>query len=74
MKGKLIKSELGWIVSTTDIMEGGYSCANTFPLHPDDVRQINLDSLVFDNIEGRIASYPDVEYDIIDNYAKLKPQ
>ena len=73
MKGKLIKSELGWIVATTDIMEGGYSCANTFPLHPDDVDQIAKDSLIFDNIEGRIASYPDVEFELI-GYAKIKNQ
>jgi hypothetical protein len=86
MKGKLMKSELGWVVVTTEQSGKTYSWVSTFALHPDDVKQINLDSLVFDNIEGRIESYPDVEFELIDiwengqvgingvTYAKLKSQ
>lgn len=32
------------------------------PLHPDDKKQIEQDSLVFDNIEARIAANPEVEF------------
>ncbi len=55
------------------------------PLHPDDVEQIRLDSIVFDNIEARIGSYPYVEFHFheiweevdgetgVTKYAKLGP-
>ena len=42
------------------------------PLHPDDVAQINEWAKVFDNIEGRIASSPEVEFNITEcKHAKL---
>lgn len=59
MKGTLRKTELGWQVE--------YQVINSFrflPLNPYDVNQIEEDSKRFDNIEARIAAYPDVEFRI----------
>ena len=79
MKGQLYKKKQpeGWYVAY-DI--DGFTKAE-LPLHPDDIKQINADAQVFDNIEARIAAYPDVEFDwcvIVDHdsgkgieYAKL---
>lgn len=55
MKGKLHKSDSGWVVSFFD---------KTLPLHPFDVQMIEDQSIVFDNIEARIAAYPDVDFEI----------
>ena len=62
MLGVLTKTNNNWVVNhsyslTKDDWE-------TLPLHPDDVKQINRDAQVFDNIEARIAAYPDVEFEI----------
>jgi hypothetical protein len=37
-----------------------------YPLHPADAAEIEADSKRFDNIEARIAAYPDVEFTIED--------
>jgi hypothetical protein len=86
MKGILYKTDNGWEVShaTYDITKQKWT-AGKLPLHPDDVKQIKEDSLIFDNIEARIDAYPDVEFETVnmgfgpdDNvliYAKLiKPE
>jgi hypothetical protein len=74
MKGTLHKTEQGWIVE--------YAKHSELPLHPDDVKQIEEDAKVFDNIEARIAAYPDVKFEIVNvweggmypyRYAKLIP-
>jgi hypothetical protein len=69
MKGKITKSDEGWIVRY-DAFQDDHSYPfpgwNFIPLHPDDVKQINRDGQVFDNIEARIAAYPDVEFEIVD--------
>jgi hypothetical protein len=79
MKGTLTKTEQGWMVNSF------YEIPSALPLHPDDVKQINTDAQVFDNIEARIAAYPEVDfkfYEIweevdgetkITKYAKLIP-
>jgi hypothetical protein len=68
MKGKLIKIEERWMVGTVCYAD---LWSNYIPLHPDDVKQIERDSQVFDNIEARIAAYPNVEFDIVsDTYEK----
>lgn len=64
MKGKIIKTDQGWIVE--------YAKHAELPLHPDDVKQINKDAQVFDNIEARIAAYPDVEFEIVDYSQKCR--
>jgi hypothetical protein len=38
--------------------------AGKLPLHPDDVKEIEQDAKIFDNIEARIAAYPDVEFEV----------
>ena len=76
MKGTLHKSTTGWIVKYQT--EGpmtwykGNPESLTFvprelPLHPDDVKQITEDSLIFDNIEARIAAYPSVDFEIVES-------
>ena len=69
MRGKLTKTEQGWIVKY--MVE---SWEEKIPLHPEDVRKINEDAKVFDNIEARISAYPDVDFYIWEQstkYAKL---
>ena len=76
MKGKLIKIEERWMVGTVCYAD---MWSNYIPLHPDDVKQINRDAQLFDNIEARIATYPNVEFEILieeetsEYYAKLIP-
>jgi hypothetical protein len=68
MKGELIKTEQGWMVlrcvgdGVAEVWE------ERIPLHPEDVKQINRDAQVFDNIEARIAAYPEVEFEIVKEY------
>jgi len=66
MKGTLHKTEEGWQVShaTYDSILEKWT-AGKYPLHPYDVHQIEADSERFDNIEARIAHYPDVEFKIV---------
>ena len=83
MKGKITKIDEGWVVRY-DVFQDDYSYPfpgwNFISLHPDDVKEINIDSQVFDNIEARIAAYPDVEFEVVEEppyklYAKLiKPE
>lgn len=66
MKGILKKTEQGWFVIYDQILGEGIvkRNQNALPLHPLDVKQIDEDSKVFDNIEARIKAYPDVEFEI----------
>lgn len=61
MQGKLIKQENKWFVKYFEDWIG----FNLYELHPDDVKQIEEDSYMFDNIEARIAAYPEVEFELI---------
>lgn len=76
MKGKLVKKNETWVVKymsqkffvTNKKTLGGYKKIwkeNELPLHPDDVKQINEDALIFDDIVARINAYPDIEFDFI---------
>lgn len=62
MKGKMVKQENRWYVMR--IEEGDWE--TYYPLSPHDVNQIEEDSKRFDNIEARIAAYPDVNFRIED--------
>ena len=63
MKGLIEKVDATWVIKSGD---------KVYPLHKIDVDQIKADSLVFDDIEGRIACYPNVEFELTDGgYAKL---
>lgn len=78
MIGKLRKSDSGWVVDYLINSENPNAIFTfkSIPLHPDNVKQIEEDSKVFDNIEARIAAYPEVEFEIIDGYALInqKPE
>jgi len=65
MEGKIIKTEQGWMVSRCVGDGVAEVWEESIPLHPDDVKQINRDAQVFDNIEARIAAYPEVEFEIV---------
>ena len=63
MLGVLTKTNDNWVVNHSySITKDDWE---TLPLHPDDVKQINRDAQVFDNIEARIAAYPEVEFEIV---------
>jgi hypothetical protein len=68
LKGKLTKIESEWMVRY-DVHQKDYDyplpAYNFLQLHPDDVKQINEDAKVFDNIEARIAAYPEVCFEIV---------
>jgi hypothetical protein len=66
MKGKLIKDDEGWWVQhKAKGLDGNQEYIAESMLHPDDVKQIEEDAKVFDNIEARIAAYPDVEFEMV---------
>ena len=71
MLGVLTKTNDNWVVNHS------YSVAKddweTLPLHPEDVKQINRDAQVFDNIEARIAAYPEVEFDRVSGFDNNGP-
>ncbi len=85
MKGKLTKHLEEWGVLWDCAIPSYAPSRQWTPLHPDDVKQIEQDSLVFDNIDARIATYPDVEFHFyelweqvddeteVTKYAKLGP-
>ncbi len=58
MKGTLCKTHRGWEVHCLDEKDE----MKYYPLHPKHVREIQRDSLVFDNIEARINAYNSVEF------------
>ena len=66
MKGKLIKQENNWCVQykmDSDIIatDGGL-----IPLSLDDVNEINAWEQIFDNLEARIATNQDVDFELED--------
>lgn len=63
MKGKLVKEASGWVIHSMDSFNANW---DIYPLHPDSVKEIEEDSLIFDNIEARIAAYPEIEFEIIE--------
>ncbi len=66
MKGKLIYDQDGWWVQhKARGLDGNLEYIAESMLHPDDVKQIEKDSQMFDNIEARIAAYPDVEFEMV---------
>ena len=65
MKGILKNTTAGWFVWYNVMRDEITSGYDSLPLHPYDVKQIEQDALVFDNIEARIAAYPDVEFEIV---------
>jgi hypothetical protein len=71
IKGTLKKTKAGWFVLhqvMRDELTSGY---DSIPLHPEDVEKFSLLSQMFDNFEARVKKDPEVEFEIIDNTAKL---
>ena len=66
MKGVLRKIDNKWMVQyighPIDVLDGNDSLVKYLQLHPDDVKQIEKDALVFDDIESRIRAYPNVDF------------
>lgn len=69
MQGQL-KKEKDWIVEIEK---------KDYPLHPENVKQLNYLMLVFDNLEARIEKLPEGEFELVEDpetkitFAKLKP-
>ena len=67
MKGTLYKNKSTgeWIVRTLLIspMVGPYGFRD-LRLHPDSIKQMEEDEQIFDNLEARVAAYPEVEYEV----------
>jgi hypothetical protein len=62
MKGELIKSEHGWMIS---YIENGEH--KGISLHHDDIEFIEQTKFTFDDIEATIAANPEVTFEIIEN-------
>ena len=74
MKGKIRKSNRGWVVDQV-VKEGLQArLINTYPLHPYDIQKIEEQEKVFDNIEARIAAYPDVHFEIVTEFDNNGPE
>ena len=72
MLGTLHKQDDKWVVTYPDIF---LHIEKTIPLHPTNVKEIEEFYLIFDNIEGKINSQPEVEFELVSIipyiYAKL---
>ena len=73
IKGIVKKTKLGWIVIYDEIMGENIvkKNQNSLPLHPEDVENFSLLSEMFDNFEARVNNNPEVDFEIVDNFAKL---
>ena len=73
MKGIIKKTKLGWIVIYDEILGENIvkKNQNSLPLHPEDVENVSLLSEMFDNFEARVNNNPEVDFEIVDNFAKL---
>ena len=61
MLGTLHKQDNKWAVTYPDVFS---HIQKTIPLHPTNVKEIDELSLTFDNMEGRINSQPEVEFEL----------
>jgi hypothetical protein len=67
MKGTLFKNETSgqWMVRSLLISPIVGPCGfRDLRLHPDDVKEMEEQDKLFDNLEARVAAYPDVEYEV----------
>jgi len=73
MKGIIKKTKLGWIVIYDEILGENIvkKNQNSLPLHTEDVENFSLLSEMFDNFEARVNNNPEVDFEIVDNFAKL---
>ena len=67
MKGLLYKDKASgqWMIKealTTPMV--GIVGFRTLRLHPNDVKEMEEQEKLFDNLEARVAAYPEVEYEV----------
>lgn len=72
-KGIIKKTKQGWIVIYDEILGENIvkKNQNSLLLHPDDVKKFTLLSEMFDTFEARVKKDPKVDFEIVDNFAKL---
>jgi hypothetical protein len=71
IKGTIKKTKKGWVVFYQTMRGELTSSYDSIPLHPEDVEKFSLLSQMFDNFEARVKKDPEVDFEIIDNFAKL---
>jgi hypothetical protein len=74
MKGTLHKLSKGWTIWYNDDHIGGnVSFVDSLPLHPDDVKEINELSKIFDNVDARYNGQ-EVEFEMTYHWDETIPQ
>jgi hypothetical protein len=74
MKGTLHKLSKGWTIWYNDDHIGGnVSFVDSLPLHPDDVKEINELSKIFDNVDVRYNGQ-EVEFEMTYHWDETIPQ
>jgi hypothetical protein len=74
MKGRLHKLSKGWTIWYNDDHIGGnVSFVDSLPLHPDDVKEINELSKIFDNVDARYNGQ-EVEFEMTYHWDETIPQ
>jgi len=66
MTGTLFKSKDKWIVIHGSDPDFSEVWPIELPLHPEDVKSIQDQELIFDNIESRIAAFSKVEFNVVE--------
>jgi hypothetical protein len=64
MKGKLVKQKDNWYVVRVE--EGDWE--TFYPLHIDDINEINAWEQIFDNVGARIAANQEVEFEVVSEW------
>lgn len=67
MKGLLYKDKASgqWMIKEALVTPMvGIVGFRTLRLHPDDVKEMEEQEKLFDNLEARVAAYPEVEYEV----------
>jgi hypothetical protein len=76
IKGIVKKTKLGWIVIYDEILGENIvkQNQNSLPLHPEDVKQFEELSQMFDDFEGRVNNNSEVEFEIVDHFDNNGPE
>ena len=75
-KGIIKKTKQGWIVIYDEILGENIvkKNQNSLPLHPEDVKQFEELSQMFDDFEGRVNNNPEVDFEIVDHFDNNGPE
>ena len=76
MKGIIKKTKAGWIVIYDEILGENIvkKNQNSLPLHPEDVKQFEELSQMFDDFEGRVNNNSEVDFEIVDHFDNNGPE